>query len=85
VRPAMRQHHERLAAQCAASLIGGVRTGSDRRFAEAAARQCERIATGARSEPRPYHGARSWLGAPRQCRANRHLEPEFKRVACQDH
>jgi hypothetical protein len=60
-------------------------TGSDPRFAAAALRKREGIATGARSEPRPCNGARSWIGAPRLCRANRHLEPEFKRVACQDH
>jgi len=39
----------------------------------------------ARTEPRPCNGARCWIGAPHLCRANRHLEPEFKRVACQDH
>jgi hypothetical protein len=64
---------------------GSPDTGCGPRFAGAVSRRRERFAAGALSEPRPCYGARSWIGAPRLCRANRHLEPEFKRVACLDH
>ncbi len=70
----------------AARSVIGLRSKSDRvRSLMHVAPSPKNSATDARSEPRPCNWARSWMGAPRLCRANRHLEPEFKRVACQDH